>query len=438
MANQARDPWKNEYHGAYITNAEHDNGADRGAIVIYSNGANGIWGSGHGISNGVVVITVPDGNKNGKDDYAISVCYSYANGYGETNSISNGFSNNQTAMGKPGDDLEILTLEGSGQVFYSLAPAALSFRSIAPLDEFKELRVNGMIVDPSNYTLTEGSTIVTLHPEYLTTLGSKAHSIVVVSENSKACGKFEVVQQKINNQFFYYNVPYMMGTLDENGDLCLDQPIGIMMCEDGTIYCTAYDTPDHFPVWKYKYTVEGNILTVDTDGDNELVPDGLTAVISEDGKNVYFEGIGNFAMSTAVAMSEGEYFYAYCWFIMGPFVLDKTKESYSLPLCNMQGYEFTFGGTYRDCVNLKEMTLPIGAKSIGNDCFYNCVSLKRVIIPVTVTSISGSAFSGCSSLTTIEYNGTIEQWNSISKNNAWAKDIPATQVVCSDGIVTIK
>ena len=98
MANQARDPWKNEYHGVYISNAERDNGADRGAIIIYSNGANGQHGSEHDITNGVVTVTVPGNNIYGKDDYSIVSCYTYTNGYGEVQNMTTGFSNNKDFM----------------------------------------------------------------------------------------------------------------------------------------------------------------------------------------------------------------------------------------------------------------------------------------------------------------------------------------------------
>ena len=95
MANGAQDPWKKEYHGVYITNAVADNGADRGAFVIYSDGANGKNGSAHLIDDGIVTVTVPGNNIAGKDDYAIVVCYTNVNGYGESRIATFGFSNNQ-------------------------------------------------------------------------------------------------------------------------------------------------------------------------------------------------------------------------------------------------------------------------------------------------------------------------------------------------------
>ena len=97
MANGAQDPWNKEYHGYYITNAETD-GQDRGAIVLYSDGANNTFGSEHTIANGAVNITVPGSNKDGKDDMSITSCYTYINGYGEVKNMTTGFSNNQSFL----------------------------------------------------------------------------------------------------------------------------------------------------------------------------------------------------------------------------------------------------------------------------------------------------------------------------------------------------
>lgn len=105
MANGAQDPWDTEYHGWYITNAEVDK-KDRGAIVIYSDGANQEFGSEHSIANGIVSISIPGNNKYGKDDYGMAVIYTYTNGYGEIQNITSGFTpdkimNDNTNIGQP-------------------------------------------------------------------------------------------------------------------------------------------------------------------------------------------------------------------------------------------------------------------------------------------------------------------------------------------------
>ena len=58
-------------------------------------------------------------------------------------------------------------------------------------------------------------------------------------------------------------------------------------------------------------------------------------------------------------------------------------------------------------------------------------------IPDSVTSIGNSAFAYCSSLTSITFNGTIEEWNAISKGAYWNNNVPATKVICSDGEVEL-
>ena len=90
MLNGALDPWKVPYHGAYVTGTD---GKDRGAMIMYSNGANRTFGSEATIAGGIVTITTT--NDDGKDDYAIVSCYSLKNSYGEVTNTTVGFSNNQ-------------------------------------------------------------------------------------------------------------------------------------------------------------------------------------------------------------------------------------------------------------------------------------------------------------------------------------------------------
>ena len=94
-----------------------------------------------------------------------------------------------------------------------------------------------------------------------------------------------------------------------------------------------------------------------------------------------------------------------------------------------------YGAFY--CSNLASVTISDSVKSIGGDAFYNCRNLTSVTIGKGVTSIDFYAFRNCSNLTTIKFEGTIDEWNKITKGNDWKVNVPATQVICSDGEVAI-
>ncbi len=89
------------------------------------------------------------------------------------------------------------------------------------------------------------------------------------------------------------------------------------------------------------------------------------------------------------------------------------------------------------CESLTSVEIPDSVTSIGDWAFYWCSSLTSVEIPDSVTSIGDRTFCNCSSLTSITFNGTIAQWNAIVKGDYWRLNIPATEVVCSDGVVAI-
>lgn len=55
--------------------------------------------------------------------------------------------------------------------------------------------------------------------------------------------------------------------------------------------------------------------------------------------------------------------------------------------------------TFKNCVNLKEITLPESLTIIAYDAFFGCSSLTKVVIPDNVTEIEKTAFSICTSLT---------------------------------------
>ena len=92
---------------------------------------------------------------------------------------------------------------------------------------------------------------------------------------------------------------------------------------------------------------------------------------------------------------------------------------------------------FKSCSGLTSISIPNSVTSIGYDAFRGCSGLTSISIPNSVTSIGSSAFYGCSGLTSITFNGTVAQWNSISKGLSWNYNVPATEVVCTNGSVSI-
>ena len=78
-------------------------------------------------------------------------------------------------------------------------------------------------------------------------------------------------------------------------------------------------------------------------------------------------------------------------------------------------------------------TVPDFVTSIGDSAFSYCESLTNIIIPDSITSIGGYVFNSCTSFTSITYNGTIEKWNAIAKDEKWDITTNNYFVYCTDG-----
>lgn len=86
------------------------------------------------------------------------------------------------------------------------------------------------------------------------------------------------------------------------------------------------------------------------------------------------------------------------------------------------------------CESLESIEIPYGENILDNT-FRWCSSLTSITIPQSVTDIWKYTFSYCNSLTTINYKGTVEQWNAIYKSTDYDSDSGDYIVYCMDGYV---
>ncbi|MGN1387441.1 MAG: sortase B protein-sorting domain-containing protein, partial [Bacillus sp. (in: firmicutes)] len=83
-------------------------------------------------------------------------------------------------------------IEGAEQSVTAGEKKALSFRSNAAFSDFIRVELDGKTLDEKNYTVKEGSTVVTLKADYVATLSVGEHTIGIVSESGTATTTFTV------------------------------------------------------------------------------------------------------------------------------------------------------------------------------------------------------------------------------------------------------
>ena len=88
--------------------------------------------------------------------------------------------------------------------------------------------------------------------------------------------------------------------------------------------------------------------------------------------------------------------------------------------------------------NITSIIIPSGVTTLGDCAFYGCTSLTSVSIPSTVTFIDCECFYNCTALIDFSFDGTIEQWNNITKDSDWYGVWPQPRIIrCSDGNITL-
>ena len=87
-------------------------------------------------------------------------------------------------------------IEGKGQSITTGEKKELTFRSNAAFNDFIRVELDGKELDEKYYTVKEGSTIVTLKEDFVSTLSAGEHIIGIVSTSGTASTTFTVAESQ--------------------------------------------------------------------------------------------------------------------------------------------------------------------------------------------------------------------------------------------------
>ena len=155
------------------------------------------------------------------------------------------------------------------------------------------------------------------------------------------------------------------------------------------------------------------------------IPDSVVSI----GREVFYgcEGLTSVDLGEGIT-SIGGYAFGYCDKLPSVTIPDSVTSIGSCAFVKCYGLtSVTIGKgvtrigarAFADCYKLTSVTIPDSVKSIGENAFLLCSRLSSVTIGNGVTSIGRSAFEGCVDLSSINFTGTKEQWEEISKGFYW-------------------
>lgn len=345
-----------------------------------------------------------------------------------------------------------IMLEGDGQTIQKLTTTPFSFRSSARVETFKRVRVDGETVDAKNYTVAEGSTIITFTGEYGDALETGDHMVEIVSESGTAFGLLKV------------EVP---AGLYETGT---DYTILIKTWD--TLVSEKSITVSNGKLTKVSESLEGDLMIDDTVtsmstwgviGVNDkitglIIPDSVTEIAGACYGNTTIKrailgsgltAISDFAFQNCSSL-ESLVFYEGATSI-GQQSFQKTAlKSIKIPDSVTQIGSMAFNGVvsltdvsignvtkagqaFSGCSSLKSVTIREGATVIPNGIFSSCSSLESIIIPEGVTEIQTGALKACTSLKEIHLPNSLISIG----NEAFNGCKSLTHIVIPENVVSI-
>ncbi len=185
------------------------------------------------------------------------------------------------------------------------------------------------------------------------------------------------------------------------------------------------------------FYISTKLANITVDDGNQYYKSIDGNLYTKDGKTLVSYAIGNGRTSFTIpdgVTAIGDYAFYNCTTLtsltipdsvtsIGEYAFFKCTKLASVDLGN--GVTTIGDNAFRGCEALTSLTIPDSVIRIGNYAFRECTKLASVTIGKGITEIGTQAFYKCSKLASIQYLGTEEMWNTITKGDSWNKEVAA-------------
>ena len=151
------------------------------------------------------------------------------------------------------------------------------------------------------------------------------------------------------------------------------------------------------------FSASTSLLSIEVDENNTVYKDIEGNLYSKDGQNLIQYAVGKAETTFNIPNGVVEISWS-------AFIQDSSLATVTIP----NTVDIINGYAFYGCTSLNNVIIPDSVDFIGEWAFADCTGLTNIVLTKTRDAISICAFSGCEALSVVYFNGTEEDWDTLT------------------------